>query len=141
MTELTKQCLALNRQSRKYLIKVLQNSLEIPVLENINSRFDFLYQIALGIMGDKILSKTQERKAVIGRRLIAYQMKLDGYSFSAIGRKMGFDRTSISLAYGTMQNAFQYPKMYELENHYWNLFQQKLKEKEDDKTRKIQTNS
>ena len=127
MTELTKQCLSLKKRDRERLIGLLQESLVKQELPNIEQRFKHLYRIVTDIMGDGILDKIKERNAVTGRRLIAYQMRLDGYSYPKIGKQMGFDRTTISLACDTMQSAFTYPKMYETEIYYWNLFQEKLK--------------
>ena len=122
-------------------MNALQHSLEKPEPLNVEERFQFLFSIVTDIMGDVVLSKTKERKAVIARRLIAYQMRLDDISYRKIGLCLNIDRTTASLSYEIMQRAFEYPKMYSQEIHYWVQFQKRLKEKEDDKTRTIQSNS
>ena len=133
MTDLTKQCLALKKKHRERLAQTLLRSLEGPQLEDIEDRFNFLYGIATEIMGDDILKKTKERNSVTGRRMIAYQMIKDGYSYTKIGRHLKIHYSSVGLANTTMQNAFQFPKMYAEEIFYWNLFQQKIKEKENER--------
>ena len=137
MTELTKQCLSLRRESRERLIKLLQASLEKPMIESIEARFKMLLDVATEVVGIGIMTKHKDYNLVMGRRMITYVMRNEGCSFAEIGRHLKRDHASIRWAYLNMLNVFEFPKMYELEMSYWTLFQKLLKEKEDDKTRTI----
>jgi hypothetical protein len=137
MTELTRQCLSLSRVRRERLVKLLQASLEKPMIESIEDRFKMLLEVATEVVGIGIMTKHKDHNLVMGRRMITYQMRNDGLSFAEIGRFLKRDHASIRGSYLNMLNVFEYPKMYELEMSYWTLFQQKLKEKEDDKARTI----
>ena len=137
MTELTKQCLSLRRESRERLVKLLQASLEKPMIQSIEERFKMLLDVATEVVGIGIMTKHKDHNLVMGRRMITYVMRNEGCTFEEIGRYLKRDARSIRCAYINILNMFEYPKMYELEMSYWTLFQKLLKEKEDDKTREI----
>ena len=141
MTDLTKQCLSLSKPSRERLVKLLQASLEKPMMESIEGRFKMLLEVATEVVGVGIMTKHKDHNLVVGRGMITYVMRNEGCTFGEIGRYLKRDSKSIRSVYVNMLNAFEYPKMYELEMSYWTLFQKRLKEKEDDKTRTIQSNS
>lgn len=136
MTELTRQCLSLDRGKRERLARLLQESLENPEPTD-EVRFKELYDIATEIFGNGILTGSRDYYLVLARRFIVYQMHNEGYSYPTIGKFLVRHHSSAIHMYKQMEIVFEYPKMYELEMSYWTLFQQKLKEKEDDKTRTI----
>ena len=137
MTELTRQCLSLRRDSRERLLKLLQASLEKPMIESIEDRFKVLLDVATKVVGIGIMTKFKDFNLVMGRRIITYQMRNEGCTFAEIGKCLKRDSRSIRAAYVNMLNVFEYPKMYELEMSYWTLFQRLLKEKENDETRAV----
>ena len=141
MTDLTRQCLSLSKVRRERLIRLLQASLEKPMIESIEDRFKMLLEVATEVVGIGIMTKFKDYNLVMGRRMITYVLRNEGCSFGEIGRLLNRDHASIRAAYVNMLNVFEYPKMYELEMSYWTLFQKLLKEKEDDKTRTIQSNN
>ena len=78
MNELTRQCLDLTKKNRKRLIKILEDSLIEK--EDDGSRFHILLSVAEDIVGKGILSRLRDLNLVVGRRMIAYQMRQEGYT-------------------------------------------------------------
>jgi chromosomal replication initiation ATPase DnaA len=133
MTELTRQCLALSYDNRVRLIKVLQGSLRDN--EIARKRFDTLLLIATEVMGNGILLKSRDRNFVIGRRMIAYQMRKEGYSSPLIGRLLGKNHTSVLYMESMMEDAIKFQFRPELT--YWEEFKQKLQEYEEKISSKV----
>lgn len=133
MTDLTKRCLSLCKPSRERLIKLLQASLEKPMMESIEDRFKMLLEVATEVVGVGIMTKHKDHNLVVGRGMITYVMRNEGCTFNEIGRYLKRDSKAIRWVYLNMLNMFEYPKMYELEMSYWTLFQKLLKEKEDER--------
>ena len=124
MTELTRRCLSLSRSQREKLIKKLQESLNER--EDDGSRFATLLKAATDVCGKGILSSSRDFNLVMGRRMIAYQMKSEGYSFPSIGKMMVRHHASVIHMVRMMEDALHF--QFDLELGYWNMFQQKLKE-------------
>lgn len=127
MMELTRQCLALSYDNRVRLIKVLQGSLRDN--EIAAKRFHVLLTIASNVVGHGIMGKSKDLKPVIGRRLIAYQMRQEGYSSPLIGRLLGKNHTSVLHMESMMEDAIRFQFRPELT--YWEEFKQKLQEYEE----------
>lgn len=124
MTELTRRCLSLSKSQREKLIKKLQESLNER--EDDGSRFAILFKAATDVCGKGILSSSRDFNLVMGRRMIAYQMRSDGYSFPSIGKMMVRHHASVIHMVRMMEDALHF--QFNLEMGYWNLFQQKIKE-------------
>lgn len=124
MTELTRRCLSLSRSQREKLIKKLQESLNER--EDDGSRFATLLKAATDVCGKGILSSSRDFNLVMGRRMIAYQMRSEGYSFPNIGKMMVRHHASVIHMVRMMEDALHF--QFDLELGYWNMFQQKLKE-------------
>lgn len=129
MTELTRRCLSLNRQSREHLIKALQESLNEKEYCN-EERFRTLYNVATEIFGQGILTRSRDFLLVLARRCIVHQMREEGYSYPAIGKHLIRHHASIIHMQKMMEDVFSYPQVFSLEMTYWNMFQKKLKEYE-----------
>lgn len=128
MTELTRRCLDLSKSRREYLIKILTESLNAEEREDDGSRFSVLYKIATDVCGTGILSTKRDFNLVIGRRLIAYKMRQEGYSLSTIGKHMYRHHTSILHAVKMLQDAIDWK--FQPETALWETFNQKLKDYE-----------
>jgi chromosomal replication initiation ATPase DnaA len=126
MTELTRQCLDLTKKNRKRLIKILEDSLIEK--EDDGGRFHILLSIAEDIVGKGILSRFRDLNLVIGRRMIAYQMRQEGYSLMAISKKLTRHHSSVMHMIRMMEDAIKFQFRPELT--YWEEFQQKLHEHE-----------
>ena len=124
MNELTRRCLSLSKSQREKLIKKLQDSLNER--EDDGSRFATLLKAATEICGQGILSSSRDFNLVMGRRMIAYQMRSEGYSFPSIGKMMVRHHASVIHMVRMMEDALNF--QFNLEMGYWNLFQQKIKE-------------
>ena len=124
MTELTRRCLSLSRSQREKLIKKLQESLNER--EDDGSRFATLLKAATDVCGQGILSSSRDSNLVMGRRMIAYQMRSEGYSFPSIGKRMIRHHASIIHMVRMMEDAIRY--QFNLEMGYWYVFQQKILE-------------
>ena len=125
MTELTKQCLNLPFDRRARLAKILNESL-FKGEDIATRRFYILLPIAENLVGVGVLDKTKDIELVIGRRMIAYQMRSEGYSFPSIGKMMVRHHASVIHMVRMMEDALHY--QFDLEVGYWNLFQQKILE-------------
>lgn len=124
MTELTRRCLSLSKSQREKLIKRLQESLVEK--EDDGSRFATLLKAATDVCGQGVLSSSRDFNLVMGRRMIAYQMRSEGYSFPNIGKMMVRHHASIIHMVRMMEDAIRF--QFNLEMGYWYMFQQKILE-------------
>lgn len=131
MTELTRRCLYLPKPDRQRLIRILTESLEEEEREDDGSRFAILYKAATDVCGQGILTSSRDFNLVMGRRMIAYQMKLEGYSFVTIGKRLMRHHASVMHMVRMMCDTMVFRFKDEME--YWNKFQEKLKEYETDR--------
>lgn len=126
MDELTQRCLDLPKKQKEHLIKVLQKSLEKK--EDDGSRFRLLLETAESIVGEGILTASRNLNLVIGRRMIAHQMRREGYSISSIGKLMNRHHTSILHMLRMWDDAVAF--QFKEEATFWKEFQTKLNEYE-----------
>lgn len=131
MTELTRRCLYLPKPDRQRLIRILTESLEEEEREDDGSRFAILYKAATDVCGQGILTSSRDFNLVMGRRMIAYQMQLEGYSFVTIGKRLMRHHASVMHMVRMMCDTMVFRFKDEME--YWNKFQEKLKEYETDR--------
>lgn len=94
------------------------------------SRFSVLYKAATDIVGKGILSSSRLRELVIGRMMIVYQLRTEGYSLKTIGRYLVRHHASVYQLQRKMEDVLKYPKMFADETRMWNEFQEKIKEYE-----------
>ena len=126
MDELTRRCLYLSRERRAKLARILTESLEEEEKEDDDSRFATLYKAATDVCGHGILTSSRDFNLVMGRRMIAYQMRLEGYSLMTIGKRLIRHHASIIHMIRMMEDALHF--QFNLEMEYWNKFKQKIKE-------------
>lgn len=126
MNDIVKQCLAMSRENREHLIVILKESLKDK--PESKHRFNHLLECATMIVGDGILSDSRTIHCVIGRQMIAYQMHIEGYGWSEIGRLMGRNHATIINLARRIQGAFRYPDYFRMENALWKEFQRLIKQ-------------
>lgn len=126
MKELTRRCLAISKEARMRLIKVLTESLDEK--ESGDERFEVLYKIVTDMVGNGLLTSSRNTNLVIGRCLIAYQMRQERYALKAIGKCLMKDHSSVSYMCKRMEEAMNYPHIYQLEMSYWEDFKRRLNE-------------
>lgn len=127
MTELMQQCLLLPTDEKQALISFLSSSLD-KEQEDVSSRFFALYKAATSIVGDGILTDSRMRELVIGRMMIVYQMRQEGYTLHTIGRHMRRNHSSVYNLEKRMEDVLNYPKIFQSEIQQWNRFQELIKE-------------
>lgn len=132
MTELTKQCLALNREERARLAKILQTSVDRPDPTD-TKRFNELLRIVERMLGKGIISPSKSYNLCLGRRMIAYQMVAEGYSYSSIGRMMNRSHATVMHMCDMMEDAIKF--CFRPELTFWNRFKETLEDY--DKTREV----
>jgi hypothetical protein len=111
----------------------LINDLKISMEEDPQTgqgRFSVLYRAATDIVGKGILSSSRLREKVIGRMMIVYQLRTEGYSLKAIGRYLVRHHASVYQLQRKMEDVLKYPKMFSEETRMWKEFQEKIKEYE-----------
>ena len=126
MDELTRRCLYLSRERRAKLARILTESLEEEEKVDDGSRFAVLYKAATDVCGNGILTESRDFNLVMGRRMIAYQMRQDGFSLMAIGKRLIKHHASVLHMVRMMEDAFTFKFKEEL--RYWERFQNKVKE-------------
>ena len=132
MNELTRRCLLLPLEDKENLIRVLNDSI-VDEIED-DGRFHHLLKIATDIVGDGILSRSRDRNCVIGRMMIAWQMREEGYSLVAIGRRLGRHHATIHHLLMYMEDVFNFPGAFKTEEAYWKLFERRIKDDIHDRT-------
>lgn len=136
MTELTKQCLALSRKERARLAKILQASVDRPDPTD-TKRFNELLRIVEQMLGKGIISPSKSYNLCLGRRMIAYQMVAEGYSYSSIGRMMNRSHATVMYMCNMMDDAIKF--YFRPDITLWNRFKETLNNY--DKTTEIQSDS
>ena len=129
MNELPRQCLMLPEWEKVRLINDLKISMEEDP-QTGQGRFSVLYKAAIDIVGKGILSSSRLREKVIGRMMIVYQLRTEGYSLKAIGRYLIRHHASVYQLQKRMEDVLKYPKIFSDEIRMWNEFQEKIKEYE-----------
>lgn len=122
MTELTRRCLELSLKERTRLINILQESLSER--EDDGSRFSVIYKAATRVCGQGILTGARDFRLVMGRRMIAYQMRKEGYSYMSIGRHLVRHHASVIHMVKMMEDILHY--QWDMEMGYWRKFQNEL---------------
>jgi hypothetical protein len=137
MTELMQQCLLLPTDEKQALMSFLCCSLD-KEQKDASSRFFALYKAATSIVGDGILTDSKMRELVIGRMLIVYQMRQEGYTLQVIGKHLGRNHSSVYNLEKRMEDALNYPKVFQSEIQQWDRFQELIKVIADEKDARSQ---
>lgn len=124
MNELMRQCLSLPLEDRKKLSSLLSDSIADETTDN--GRFDTILRVAQEVLGTDIVNLSRDRKTCLGRQMVAYQMRLEGYTLQAIGRRLIRHHASVAYMVKIMEDAFRYPVAFKEEMHYWKEFTNKL---------------
>lgn len=126
MKELISKCLQLPKGERERLISLLHDSLKQK--KDVGARYNDLLRIATSVLGSGIDTKCRDTSCVIGRMLITYKMRAEGYTLMQIGNMLGRHHASILHLERMMEDVFRYPECFKIELAYWNMFIKELKE-------------
>lgn len=126
---LIRECLGLRQEHKKRLIDILQDSMKID--ESDDSRFQTLLGIATELCGTGIMTKTIEPMSSLGRNMIAYQLRKEGYTSSQIGRLLQRNHATVVNMIAKIQDLIEFPNTFLDEEEIWNKFQLKLREHDE----------
>lgn len=126
---LIRECLGLRQEHKKRLINILQDSMKID--ESDDSRFKLLLEIATELCGTGIMTQTIEPMSSLGRNMIAYQLRKEGYGSSHIGRLLKRNHATVCSMVAKIQDLMEFPNIFLEEEEIWNKFQQRLKEHDE----------
>jgi hypothetical protein len=132
MNEITRKCLQLPIEQRRKLARILNESIFEERTDD-GSRFAVLYKAASEVCGKGILTGSRDFNLVLGRRMIAYQMRQEGFKLQDIGKHLVKHHASIIHLIKGMQDVHDYPDVFKLEMAYWEEFKKKVKEYETDR--------
>lgn len=124
MTNLMERCLSLPKEERERLTYILKESLKEE--KNALQRFKQLLEVATSLLGFGIDSKCRDASCVIGRMLIVYKMRQEGFSLMQIGMLLERSHASVLHLQRKMEDAFVYPDAFKIEIAYWNMFIKEL---------------
>ena len=94
------------------------------------ARFKILYKAATEVIGCGLLTSNRQRELVIGRMLIAYQMRSEGFTYQTIGMFLKRAYASVYNLNAKMQDAIKHPYIFKEEMEQWQRFQKLIKEYE-----------
>ena len=83
-------------------------------------------EIMSGIIGSDVLERTRRQIKVWARSLIAYQMRIDGETFMAIGEHLGITHATVIHGINQVEKMLTYPHMYSDLVELWAEFQKRL---------------
>lgn len=130
MNKLTRECLALSNTEKTRLISTLKESIETNP-EDGNCRFAILHKAANEVIDGEILHRIRQRELVLGRTMVAYQLRTEGYTLQAVGRYLAMHHSTVVAMQEKMKDALKYPHIYINEIRLWKEFQEKVKEYEN----------
>lgn len=126
---LIRECLGLRQEHKKRLIDILQDSMKMD--ESDDSRFQTLLKIATELCGTGIMTRTVEHMSSLGRNMIAYQLRKEGYGSSHIGRLLKRNHSTVCAMIAKINDLIEYPDVFVDEEVIWNEFQKRLKEHDE----------
>ena len=78
------------------------------------------------LVGDNIVDRCREKRFVWGRNIVAYQMRMDGFSTVHIGKCLGINHSTVSYATNQVTHMLNMPGMYRDEFKLFENFQEML---------------
>ena len=125
IAELKQQCESLSPEERRELANylLLRDSGRKPLnAERCKTLLGYMSRI----YGREILPNCRDAWCVWSRTFVAYQMLIEGYSVSEIGRQMNKDHTTIIHLRKKMEDVFDLPQAYQDILPIWEQFQKRI---------------
>ena len=122
--ELKMRVMNLPPEDRKSLANDLIRSLDEPDPATPRTRFDELVAVIETVGGGPLDLKSRDSVAVWRRAVVAYQLILEGYSESQVGRLLQKDHSTVHHMKRNMENAIAMPGMYRDVIWIWNKFKE-----------------
>ncbi len=131
-TEIINSALELSAKERNEIIHRILDSLNIKTLSNAKSmaRYAEMYDVMCSLLGEETLPvKCRKAEYVRARQVIAYAMRMEGYTYMQIGNAVGLDHSSITHLCNNMETALSLPKMYKDDVRLYDAFRERLRDK------------
>ena len=80
------------------------------------------------ILGRDVLEKCREHMLVWARDMVFYQLVVDGFSVSEIGRQTGFNHSTVIHAKNVIDGMLSVPVAFRSEMFLWEKFQKAIEE-------------
>lgn len=94
--------------------------------EDVRSVAERYVEAMSDIVGQNILIRTRSILLVWARNMVAYQLRLEGYSVTAVGECLGLNHSTVTHCASRMKEMLERPKMYAKEARIWTEFQKRL---------------
>lgn len=94
--------------------------------EDVKSVAERYIEAMSDIVGQDILIRTRSVLLVWARNMVAYQLRLEGYSVTAVGACLGLNHSTVTHCASRMREMLERPKMYAREARIWTEFQKQL---------------
>lgn len=95
---------------------------------------DKLMELSASAIGLPDIHQGRNKRHVVGRMLVAYELRREGFSLHHIGKMMNKDHSTIQYLTSAMSDAFNLPKMYVDELSAWDRFQKLIINETDTRT-------
>lgn len=127
MSDIEERCLSLPNKEKVRLIEILRQSLEIQD----GKTFEKMHNAIVKVMGCEVIVKSQERKLVLGRTILAYACAKEGWSETMIGRFLQKDHSTIHKLKEDMKYWLKKPNVFKRENDIYIEFLKELNNETD----------
>lgn len=94
--------------------------------EDVRSVADRYVKAMSEIVGQDILMKTRSSLLVWARNMVAYQMRLEGYSVTAVGDRLGLNHSTVTHCKSRVEEMLSHPMFYPRETRIWQKFKETL---------------
>lgn len=91
------------------------------VIEEVGQRY---LDVMNGIVGFDIKKRRRLREMVWARNMLFYQLVLDGFSLTRVGKFMGYDHATVYHGKEQVRNMLRFPVMFPDEMAVWQKFQE-----------------
>lgn len=92
-----------------------------------NNTFTKLRQVAIDMFGPEVIGKSRRKDHIMGRRCIAYKMRLEGFTLNTIARKLNRGHCAVLNMCRMMEDAIKFDFRDEVD--IWNEFLSKVQER------------
>lgn len=84
--------------------------------------FGKYYDAICHVVGGDVLDQSRDPMYVWGRNMLAYKLFMEGYGYSAIGKVINRNHSTIYYAIGQVKNMLEAPGFYRSESKMWSDF-------------------
>lgn len=94
--------------------------------EDIRSVADRYVRAMSEIVGQDILMRTRSSLLVWARNMVAYQLRREGYTVTAVGSCLGLNHSSVTHCMSRVNEMLSHPIFYPRETRIWQKFKETL---------------